>query len=140
MKENFGKSLNMIVIVELISSISFYVSFLCPVLYLLLTWQSHRNIIIFLEVWCIFIYHIYKINLSIINELLALMWKKCWQVKWYLFSGYGQQNGGVTCQLYNSHPTRPLKVIYMETVPWYLRMYFHTLTLHNNGTKVPIGN
>ncbi|XP_022082353.1 GPI transamidase component PIG-T-like [Acanthaster planci] len=47
-------------------------------------------------------------------------------------SGFGQEQGGITCQLFNSHATEALRVIYMETVPWFIRLYLHTLKIENS--------
>ncbi|XP_033626120.1 GPI transamidase component PIG-T-like [Asterias rubens] len=47
-------------------------------------------------------------------------------------SGYGQERGGIKCQLLNNHPTESLRVVYMEKVPWFIRLYLHTLKVENN--------
>eukprot|EP01134_Creolimax_fragrantissima_P001542 CFRG1542T1 len=41
-------------------------------------------------------------------------------------TGYGQQFGGVAATITN-HQSRSLRVVYYETIPWFLRVYFHTL-------------
>ena len=58
--------------------------------------------------------------------------------------GYGQEKGGISCILYNRHPEKDLVVVVMETVPWFLRVYLHTLSIESflsddvaeNGTVV----
>ena len=49
-----------------------------------------------------------------------------------MFSGYGQEFGGIAVHLTNRHRTLPLRIHYFELVPWYLRIYLHTLTLSVN--------
>ena len=41
-------------------------------------------------------------------------------------SGTGQERGGITTELRNSG-TSPLTVVHLEVVPWYLRLFLHTL-------------
>ncbi|KAJ3152454.1 hypothetical protein HDU86_005635 [Geranomyces michiganensis] len=42
-------------------------------------------------------------------------------------TGYGGERGGLAVDLHNYHPTADLRVTYFETVPWYLKLYLHTL-------------
>ncbi|XP_078600393.1 GPI-anchor transamidase component PIGT-like [Branchiostoma floridae x Branchiostoma japonicum] len=42
-------------------------------------------------------------------------------------TGYGQEHGGIMSLLYNRHPYLEQQVIYMELVPWFTRMYLHSL-------------
>lgn len=44
------------------------------------------------------------------------------------FSGHGQQRGGVRIAFSNPS-TEPVTFIYSETLPWFMRFYFHTLNL-----------
>jgi GPI-anchor transamidase subunit T len=54
-------------------------------------------------------------------------------------SGYGQQNGGIRCLIENSHPTASITVSYLEMLPWYLRVYFHTIRVDSQDRKqIPI--
>lgn len=53
-------------------------------------------------------------------------------------TGYGQVFGGVMCLIYNRHPTKSVKATYLEVIPHYLRMYFHTLKIES--FKGEIGN
>ena len=46
-----------------------------------------------------------------------------------LFVGYGREKGGIVSLLHNNHPTQDLLVVYMEVIPWFLRVYLHTLTI-----------
>lgn len=46
------------------------------------------------------------------------------------FSGHGQQRGGVRTAFTNPS-SEPVTFIYSETLPWFMRFYFHTLKLKN---------
>lgn len=48
-------------------------------------------------------------------------------------SGYGLQTGVINTMIYNNHPYRAFPVMILETVPWYLRLYVHTLTIITKG-------
>uniref|UniRef100_A0A8D1GGE5 Phosphatidylinositol glycan anchor biosynthesis class T n=1 Tax=Sus scrofa TaxID=9823 RepID=A0A8D1GGE5_PIG len=50
-------------------------------------------------------------------------------------SGYGLQNGELSTLLYNTHPYRAFPVLLLDTVPWYLRLYVHTLTITSKGKE-----
>uniref|UniRef100_A0A8C6ZFY9 Phosphatidylinositol glycan anchor biosynthesis class T n=1 Tax=Nothoprocta perdicaria TaxID=30464 RepID=A0A8C6ZFY9_NOTPE len=50
-------------------------------------------------------------------------------------SGYGLQTGKISTLIYNTHPYRAFPVILLETVPWYLRLYVHTLTIITKGKE-----
>lgn len=50
-------------------------------------------------------------------------------------SGYGLQTGQISTLIYNTHPYRAFPVILLETVPWYLRLYVHTLTIITKGKE-----
>ncbi|XP_077982557.1 GPI-anchor transamidase component PIGT-like [Glandiceps talaboti] len=53
-------------------------------------------------------------------------------------TGYGQEKGGITCLLYNHDPERYQSVIYLDTVPWFIRLHFHTLKIQSyNMTLKP---
>ncbi|CZT24511.1 related to GPI transamidase component Gpi16 [Ramularia collo-cygni] len=41
-------------------------------------------------------------------------------------TGYGQERGGMHTLITNPHP-HPLRIIYLESLPWFLRPYMHTL-------------
>ncbi|XP_071823814.1 GPI transamidase component PIG-T-like [Apostichopus japonicus] len=52
-------------------------------------------------------------------------------------AGYGQENGGITCMIYNNDISNAVDVVYMETLPWYVRLYLHTMKIKTeNGTDV----
>lgn len=44
-------------------------------------------------------------------------------------TGYGKSTGGITCLIYNNHPTSDIIISYLEVIPWFIRAYFHTLKL-----------
>lgn len=41
-------------------------------------------------------------------------------------TGYGQERGGMHTVIVNPHPTAR-RIVYLESLPWYLRPYMHTL-------------
>ncbi|NWW72308.1 PIGT transamidase, partial [Climacteris rufus] len=49
--------------------------------------------------------------------------------------GYGLQTGQICTLIHNTHPYRAFPVLLLETVPWYLRLYVHTLTIITKGKE-----
>ncbi|KAH8587118.1 GPI transamidase-like protein component Gpi16 [Bisporella sp. PMI_857] len=43
------------------------------------------------------------------------------------FIGYGQERGGVQAILTNPSPTEAVDFVYMESLPWFMKLYLHTL-------------
>ncbi|KAG8629608.1 hypothetical protein KVT40_003473 [Elsinoe batatas] len=43
------------------------------------------------------------------------------------FTGYGQEHGGVHTVLTNLTP-EPLDIVYLESLPWFMKLYLHTLS------------
>jgi len=54
-------------------------------------------------------------------------------------SGTGQERGGITAELRNSG-SREVTVVYLEVIPWYLRLYLHTLqvTTESGQALLPV--
>ncbi|KAJ6661110.1 hypothetical protein lerEdw1_016911 [Lerista edwardsae] len=50
-------------------------------------------------------------------------------------SGYGLQTGEISTLVYNTHPYRAFPVLLLESVPWYLRLYIHTLSIITKGKE-----
>lgn len=48
-------------------------------------------------------------------------------------AGYGLQTGEIHTLMYNQHPYRSFPVLLLDSVPWYLRLYVHTLTVTSKG-------
>lgn len=48
-------------------------------------------------------------------------------------AGYGLQTGEIHTLMYNNHPYRSFPVLLLDSVPWYLRLYIHTLTVTSKG-------
>lgn len=44
------------------------------------------------------------------------------------FTGHGQERGGVQTILTNPSTTSPIDFVYFETLPWFMKLYIHTLT------------
>jgi phosphatidylinositol glycan class T len=43
------------------------------------------------------------------------------------FTGYGQERGGVQALLTNPSPSHSVEFVYLESLPWFLKPYIHTL-------------
>jgi len=46
------------------------------------------------------------------------------------FTGHGQERGGVQTLLTNPSLTCPVEFIYLESLPWFMKPYLHTLKAH----------
>ncbi|KAI0104496.1 Gpi16 subunit, GPI transamidase component, partial [Daldinia grandis] len=49
------------------------------------------------------------------------------------FTGHGYERGGVRTILTNPSPDTEVEFFYMESLPWFMKIYLHTLTTHING-------
>jgi len=52
------------------------------------------------------------------------------------FIGYGQERGGVQAILTNPSPTGAVDFVYMESLPWFMKLYLHTLKAKINGLNI----
>ncbi|XP_065581877.1 GPI transamidase component PIG-T-like [Artemia franciscana] len=50
-------------------------------------------------------------------------------------AGHGNERGTVVTQITNTRASDAIKVVYLEALPWYLRVYGHTLTVISLNTK-----
>lgn len=57
-------------------------------------------------------------------------------------TGFGQERGGLAVDIYNNMD-HPVEIVYLETIPWILKLYLHTLKvvqdsleITNDGKKV----
>ena len=50
-------------------------------------------------------------------------------------TGYGVYLGGITCRITNSL-TKAQNVTYLDVIPWYLRIYMHTLSITSNNVEI----
>lgn len=50
-------------------------------------------------------------------------------------TGYGVFSGGIVSQITNNSP-QPIKVLYMDVIPWYLRIYTHTMKVTAGGRTI----
>ncbi|KAK9721077.1 Subunit of the glycosylphosphatidylinositol transamidase complex-like protein [Basidiobolus ranarum] len=48
------------------------------------------------------------------------------------FTGYGQEKGGIAVTITNNE-IEPITVTYFDSLPWYLKLYLHTLKVVVNG-------
>ncbi|KAI1498309.1 Gpi16 subunit [Biscogniauxia marginata] len=51
------------------------------------------------------------------------------------FTGHGQERGGVQSILTNPSPDTEVEFIYMESLPWFMRIYLHTLKTRIEGIE-----
>lgn len=51
--------------------------------------------------------------------------------------GYGQEHGRVQTILTNPSPDTEVEFVYMETLPWFMRTYLHTLETRIDGESSP---
>lgn len=51
------------------------------------------------------------------------------------FTGHGQERGGVQAILTNPSTTEAVELVYMESLPWYMKLYLHTLKATIDGQK-----
>ncbi|KAK4166637.1 putative GPI transamidase [Cladorrhinum sp. PSN259] len=51
------------------------------------------------------------------------------------FTGHGQERGGVQTILRNPSPDTEVEFIYMESLPWFMRIYLHTISARIQGSK-----
>ena len=51
-------------------------------------------------------------------------------------AGYGEEKGGIVCSIQNQHPLSPMKIIYLDVMPYFVRVYLHTLQIQQDGTKI----
>lgn len=49
-------------------------------------------------------------------------------------TGYGQEHGGVQTLLTNPSSTDTVEFVYMESLPWFMRVYVHSVDLRIQGT------
>ncbi|KAI2462814.1 Gpi16 subunit, GPI transamidase component [Annulohypoxylon bovei var. microspora] len=49
------------------------------------------------------------------------------------FTGHGYERGGVRTILTNPSPDTEVEFVYMESLPWFMRIYLHTLKAHIDG-------
>nr|XP_033342210.1 GPI transamidase component PIG-T isoform X1 [Megalopta genalis] len=49
--------------------------------------------------------------------------------------GYGQERGSLVTKLYNNY-WQPLDVVLLENIPWYLLVYFHSVTITCEGQQI----
>lgn len=50
-------------------------------------------------------------------------------------AGFGLQTGEIHTLIYNNHPYRAFPVLLLQSVPWYLRLYIHTLTITSKSKE-----
>ncbi|XP_046675490.1 LOW QUALITY PROTEIN: GPI transamidase component PIG-T-like [Homalodisca vitripennis] len=49
--------------------------------------------------------------------------------------GYGQEFGGIVTKVHNRH-WQPITIIFLENIPWFVPVYFHTLKIVSQGRTI----
>ncbi|GES90457.1 GPI transamidase component PIG-T-like [Rhizophagus clarus] len=52
------------------------------------------------------------------------------------FTGYGQERGGIKVNIFNKSTNFTVPIIYYDVIPWFLKLYLHTLKVQINGEEV----
>ncbi|EXX71787.1 Gpi16p [Rhizophagus irregularis DAOM 197198w] len=52
------------------------------------------------------------------------------------FTGYGQERGGIKVNIFNKSTNMTVPIIYYDVIPWFLKLYLHTLKVQINGEEV----
>jgi phosphatidylinositol glycan class T len=50
-------------------------------------------------------------------------------------TGFGQERGGLAVDIYNNMD-HAVEIVYLETIPWILKLYLHTLKVVQNGLDI----
>ncbi|KAF9984000.1 hypothetical protein BGZ75_004425 [Mortierella antarctica] len=51
------------------------------------------------------------------------------------FTGYGQERGGLAIEIQNNN-AQDVEAIYLDTLPWYLKLYLHTFSIELDGKTI----
>ncbi|CAI2178251.1 11600_t:CDS:10 [Funneliformis geosporum] len=51
------------------------------------------------------------------------------------FTGYGQERGGIKINIFNRSSNISVPIIYFDVIPWFLKLYLHTLKVQINGVE-----
>lgn len=52
------------------------------------------------------------------------------------FTGYGQERGGLRITIHNRNKDQAVSVIYYDAIPWFLKLYLHTLQVEVHGSDI----
>jgi phosphatidylinositol glycan class T len=63
---------------------------------------------------------------------------KCRIFKKRFLVGHGHQKGGIVTKVFNNDPTNAINIVYFDVLPWFLRVYLHSLVImdSSSGKKV----
>lgn len=62
----------------------------------------------------------------------------CIRVVFFLV-GYGLERGGIVNRIHNNDPKKAIRVVFLDIVPWFLRVYLHTLKVSSEGKLITPG-
>ncbi|XP_037500042.1 GPI transamidase component PIG-T [Rhipicephalus sanguineus] len=50
--------------------------------------------------------------------------------------GYGLERGGIVNRIKNNHPTKAVRVVLLDVIPWFLPIYLHTLKISSGSRQL----
>lgn len=50
--------------------------------------------------------------------------------------GYGLERGGIVNRIQNNNPTKAVRVVLLDIIPWFLRVYLHTLKISSGPRQL----
>ncbi|XP_075527218.1 phosphatidylinositol glycan anchor biosynthesis class T isoform X2 [Dermacentor variabilis] len=50
--------------------------------------------------------------------------------------GYGLERGGIVNRIQNNHPTKAVRAVLLDIIPWFLRVYLHTLKISSGPRQL----
>ncbi|XP_037505589.1 GPI transamidase component PIG-T-like [Rhipicephalus sanguineus] len=50
--------------------------------------------------------------------------------------GYGLERGGIVNRIKNNHPTKAVRVVLLDVIPWFLPVYLHTLKISSGSRQL----
>nr|ATU82891.1 secreted Gpi16-like protein [Pristhesancus plagipennis] len=50
-------------------------------------------------------------------------------------TGYGQEFGGIKTKIFNNY-RKPIKILFLENIPWFVPIYFHTLNIVSGEKEI----
>ena len=62
-----------------------------------------------------------------------MIFRKFKETIFIIITGHGNEKGGIVTKIFNEGQ-KPLKIVYLDIIPWFLRVYLHTLKVtKSNG-------
>jgi len=71
-----------------------------------------------------------------ICKLIDILNKKDFSKRYLV--GHGHQKGGVVTKIVNNDPVNSQNVVYLDILPWFLRVYLHSLVITDSSTGAQV--